>query len=185
MKVLVTSASRHGSTAGIAERISTRLRAAGLPTDVMAVSEVQDVDGYDAFVIGGAAYMLHWMKEVTAFVRHHRALLAADPVWLFSSGPLGTDLVDERGRDVLESSRPKEFDEIAAAVHPRGEQVFFGAWDPAAPSIGMAERLMKLVPAGKDALPAGDFRDWGAIDAWADEIARQLSGLASVSRSAS
>jgi menaquinone-dependent protoporphyrinogen oxidase len=33
---------------------------------------------------------------------------------------------------------------------------------------------MKLVPAGRDALPSGDFRDWPTIDAWADQIAAAL-----------
>jgi menaquinone-dependent protoporphyrinogen oxidase len=33
---------------------------------------------------------------------------------------------------------------------------------------------MHLAPAGKEAMPAGDFRDWPAIDAWAAEIAADL-----------
>ena len=31
------------------------------------------------------------------------------------------------------------------------------------------------MPAVREALPAGDFRDWPAIEAWAGEIARELS----------
>ena len=46
---------------------------------------------------------------------------------MFSSGPLGTDLVDKDGKNVLQTSRPKEFDELTKLLHPRGEQVFFGA----------------------------------------------------------
>jgi menaquinone-dependent protoporphyrinogen oxidase len=30
------------------------------------------------------------------------------------------------------------------------------------------------MPAIREALPAGDFRDWPAIEAWADGIGRQL-----------
>jgi menaquinone-dependent protoporphyrinogen oxidase len=30
------------------------------------------------------------------------------------------------------------------------------------------------MPAVREALPAGDFRDWPAIEAWAEEIAREL-----------
>jgi menaquinone-dependent protoporphyrinogen oxidase len=107
MKVLVTYASRHGATAGIAERIAAGLRSAGLPTDLSPVTDVDDVTAYDAFVIGGAAYMFHWLKDATAFVKRHRARLADRPVWLFSSGPLGTDLVDKEGRDVLETGRQR------------------------------------------------------------------------------
>jgi menaquinone-dependent protoporphyrinogen oxidase len=38
----------------------------------------------------------------------------------------------------------------------------------------MQERLVRLVPAAKEALPAGDFREWDAIEAWARTIAREL-----------
>lgn len=174
MKVLVGYASRHGATAGIAERIAAGLRDAGLEAEARSVSEYVDAAPYDAFVIGGATYMAHLMKDVTAFVKTHQALLSARPVWLFSSGALGTDRVDAEGHDVLETTRPKEFEKLSGLVHARGEQVFFGAWDPAAPPVGVAEKLMKLMPAAKNALPAGDFRDWDAVDAWTAEIAAAL-----------
>jgi menaquinone-dependent protoporphyrinogen oxidase len=87
---------------------------------------------------------------------------------------VGTDTVDKQGRDVLEATIPKEFPELVAAIHPRGETVFFGAMDPAAKPVGLAERFVSLMPAAKDALPKGDFRDWPAIDAWADTIAQDL-----------
>ncbi len=174
MTVLVAYASRHGATSGIAERIAARLRAAGLNTEVSPVRDVRDVRAYEAVVLGSAAYMFHWLKEATAFATRHRAALAERPVWLFSSGPLGTDTVDEDGRDVLESGRPKEFDRLQGLLHPRGERVFFGAWDPEAPAIGVGERFMRLLPATRAMLPAGDFRDWPAIDAWAAAVAAEL-----------
>jgi menaquinone-dependent protoporphyrinogen oxidase len=174
MTVLVAYASRHGATAGIAERIAEGLRAAGLTAEARSVNDIRDLAPYDAFVVGSAAYMFHWLKKATAFVKRNKAVLAERPVWLFSSGPLGTDLVDEDGRDIFEATRPKEFDELAALLHPRGERVFFGAWDRDAPPIGFGERFLKLMPASKAAMPSGDFRDWPAIDAWAAEIATEL-----------
>lgn len=174
-RVLVAHASRHGSTAEIAERIAERLVAAGLDAEAMDVGEVGDVEAYDAHVIGAAAYMWHWLKPATRFVRHNEELLARRPVWLFSSGPVGDETVDEDGNDILEVSRPKEFDELHDLLEPRDEQVFFGKWDPDAPPVGVAERMMRLAPKGaREALPAGDFRDWEAIDAWAEEIATAL-----------
>ena len=178
MSVLVAYASRHGATRGIAERIAERLRAAGLEVEARRVSDVRDVSGYDAFVIGSAAYMFHWLKDATGFVRRHRSVLATRPVWLFSSGPLGTDTVDEEGRDVLVTTEPKEFVELRAMLHPRGDRVFFGAWDPSARPAGLAEQLALRMPAVRKSMPAGDFRDWPAIDAWADSIAAQLGATA-------
>lgn len=174
MHVLVAYATRHGATAGIAERIAGDLREAGLEAECVPVADVQDLAAADAVVLGGAAYLFHWLKDVTAFARKHTAELAARPVWLFSSGPLGVDRVDKDGKDVLETSRPKEFDELLDLLHPRDERVFFGAFDAEARPVGLAERMMRLVPAGAAALPSGDFRDWAAIDAWAAGIAVAL-----------
>jgi menaquinone-dependent protoporphyrinogen oxidase len=172
--VLVAYASRHGATAGIAERIAAGLRAAGLAAEARPVKDVRDVSGYEAFIIGSAAYMFHWLKEATSFAKRHRAVLAERPVWIFSSGPLGTDLVDKDGRDVFESTRPKEFAQLQALLRPRGERVFFGAWDADASAIGIGERFLRLMPKSRAALPVGDFRDWPAIDAWAVEIASEI-----------
>jgi len=69
MTVLVAYASRHGATVGIAERIAVDLREAGLAAEARSMNDVADIDGYDAFVIGSAAYMFHWLKEATAFVK--------------------------------------------------------------------------------------------------------------------
>jgi menaquinone-dependent protoporphyrinogen oxidase len=171
MNILVAYATKHGSTAGIAERIAATLCSEGLSATARPVGEVAEVDGYDAVIIGGAAYMFHWLRDATSFAKRHREALRRRPVWLFSSGPLGTERVDGEGRDVLETGRPKEFDELIDLLQTRGEQVFFGAWDPDAPPVGLGERMLRHLPAGKDALPAGDFRDWPTIEAWAKQIA--------------
>jgi len=175
MRVLVTYATRHGATAGIAERIAAVLTRTGLSAEARPVEDVSDIEPYDAVVLGGAAYMAHWLKSAVTFCRRHREQLAARPVWLFSSGPLGTDLVDKNGNNVLETVRPEEFDEFTKLLHPRGEQVFFGAYNPDAPPIGLGERLVHHLPAAWEALPAGDFRDWPAIEAWAAQIAAELA----------
>jgi len=182
MSILVVYATRHGATAGIAERLAAALRRAGLEAEARPVTEVGDIARYDTFVVGSAAYMTHWLKEATSFVKRHQATLAAHPLWLFSSGPIGTDLVDKQGRDVVEASRPREFAEFEALLHPRGERVFFGAWDPRAPGRSLGERLLRMMPAKVlDEMPAGDFRDWAAIDAWGLEIADAL-GVSATSR---
>ncbi len=121
------------------------------------------------------------MGPATAFVRTHRALLASKPVWMFSSGPIGPDVPDAKGRDPVTAATPKEFDEFARTIRPRDEHVFFGAYDPEASPAGLAEGLMKrfmgLMPAARNALPTGDFRDWAAIEAWAEGIAHELVSL--------
>ena len=174
MHVLVAYASRHGATRGIAERIADTLRAAGLDAQALPTTGVRDLAGYDAFVIGSAAYMFHWLGEATAFVRRYQTFLAQKPVWLFSSGPLGTEPTDAQGRDQKVVAMPKEIPELSEAINARDHRVFFGAVEGGRKPIGIAERLMTIMPAATNALPVGDFRDWPEIEAWARDIAQAL-----------
>ena len=176
MSVLVVYASKHGATQGIAGRIAASLRTAGCEAEVRPVKDAGDLAAYDAFVIGSAAYELHWRKEATEFVRRNTKVLAARPVWLFSSGPLGTEPADAKGRDLRTVTVPKEIPEFTEALHPRGHHVFFGALDPR--KLTFAERSLRKLPATRAALPDGDFRDWPEIDDWAAGIARELATAA-------
>jgi menaquinone-dependent protoporphyrinogen oxidase len=173
MPVLVVYASKHGSTRGIAERIAAKLTDEGHPAKATPVQEASGLEGYDAFVIGSAAYALHWMDEALDFVKRNSAVLKRVPVWLFSSGPLGNEATDAKGRDLRAATVPKEIPELEEAVDARGHRVFFGALDPG--TLGFAERAIRKLPAARAGLPEGDFRDWVEIDAWAAEIAQGLT----------
>src|SRR5690606_3203729 len=115
----------------------------------------------------------HWEKAASAFVREHRDGLVARPVWLFTSGPLGTEEVDEQGQDVRESAAPRELPELTDAIAPREHHVFFGALD--SKTLGVGARVMRKLPAGRKLLPEGDFRDWQEIEDWARSIVRALA----------
>ena len=173
MSILVLYASKHGATQGIAERIAVTLTASGQRVQVHSVQDAGALDGYDAFVIGSAVYMGHWLKPAASFVANRRELLAAHPVWLFSSGPLGTEPTDSEGRDLREASEPKETAELLAAIHARQHRGFFGALDPDA--LTLPERALRRLPAARAIMPAGDFRDWAEIEQWAKDIAQQLT----------
>jgi menaquinone-dependent protoporphyrinogen oxidase len=177
MKVLVAYATRHGATQGIAERIADTLRVAGLDVDLQPAASVKSVAGYDACVIGSAAYMFHWLKEAVDFVHRNRAVLAGKPVWLFSSGPLGTEALDAKGVDQKVAAVPKEFDELRTAIGARDQRVFFVAYAKDQKPVGLAERFVALMPAARNALPDGDFRDWPEIEAWATSIAADLTPI--------
>ena len=175
MHVLVAYASRHGATQGIAERIAEVLQAGGVTAEALPAASVKRVAAYDAIVVGSAAYMFHWEKAAVAFVRRNRAVLAAKPVWLFSSGPLGSEAVDAQGRDQRLAAIPKEAAEMLEAVDAREHRVFFGAYERDRKPIGIAERLVSIMPAAREAMPEGDFRDWPEIEAWAAGIAADLT----------
>jgi menaquinone-dependent protoporphyrinogen oxidase len=173
MRVLVVYASKYGSTKGIAERIAQTLRAAGHQSAAVPAASPGPPAGYDAYVIGSATYMFSWMHEATDFVHQNAELLATKPVWLFSSGPLGTSTTDAQGRDVLETTVPKQIAELSNLIRPRGHHVFFGAFH--SEKLSLAHRLISSMPALKQVMPEGDFRNWNEIDAWARGIASALA----------
>jgi menaquinone-dependent protoporphyrinogen oxidase len=162
MKVLVASASKHGSTEGIAEAIAERLRQLGHDAVAMRAEDVPDLHSVHAVVLGSAVYAGSWMNEATEFAEANVEILSSLPLWLFSSGPLGTEVDDEE-------EQPRQLAELRERLRPRGHRMFFGALDRS--KLGFGERMMvKAVKA-----PEGDFRDWNAISAWADEIGRELA----------
>ena len=176
MKILVAYASSYGATKGIADSIGERLRQQGLQADVSAVDSVEEIRGYDAFVVGSALYMFHWMKEARKFVSKNKEVLSSHPTWLFSSGPVGTKATDAKGNDVLKVSGPKELEELLAFTGAREHRVFFGALDGSKLKgmTGAFYRMARRSEEARESMPEGDFRDWKLIEAWADEIAAEL-----------
>jgi menaquinone-dependent protoporphyrinogen oxidase len=162
MNVLVAVASRHGSTQEIAEVITDELRAAGIQVDQRHVDEVRSIEGYQAIILGSAVYLGNWLPEARLFIERRQPRLATIPVWLFSSGPLGTD-------DPKPHGDPAKLSELLEATHAREHHIFVGKLDPH--GLSFSERLIaKAVRA-----PAGDFRQWDAVRAWARGIARTLA----------
>lgn len=159
MSLLIAYATKHEATAGIAERIAATLHQMGQSVHVQPIESVGDLTRYEAFVIGSAVYYGSWMKEAVEFVRDNRETLATHPTWLFSSGPTGDAALAD----------PKEMAELKEAIGPREHRVFAGKLDRH--TLSIAERMVVSVVKA----PKGDFRDWEAIDAWAEGIARTLT----------
>jgi menaquinone-dependent protoporphyrinogen oxidase len=109
MTLLIANASKHGSTQGIAERIAEQLRQLGKDAEARPVDAIEDAGGYEAFVIGSAVYYGSWLKEATEWVHRNQAILAKLSVWLFSVGPLGTEVKDAE-------QQPKELAEFQQAI---------------------------------------------------------------------
>jgi menaquinone-dependent protoporphyrinogen oxidase len=165
VKVLVAYGSKNGSTAGIADMIASTLRAEGCDVEVAPASEVRDVDGYAAVVLGGALYAGRWHRDARRFARRHATALAERPVWLFSSGPL------DSSADTAELPPIAHARDAAQRLRATGHVTFGGRLAPDA--RGFIARAMVRNGRG------GDFRNPERIATWAREIATQLrSGAA-------
>jgi menaquinone-dependent protoporphyrinogen oxidase len=153
--VLVTYASKHGSTREVAESIAETFRREGLCVDVHEAAVVEDVASYDCVLLGGALYMGRLHPDARRFLRRHRAVLAARPLAVFAMGPQTLSEHDVAGAR-------RQLDRALAAVpevHPLAIAVFGGVVDPG----------QLRFPFNR--MPASDARDWNAIETWAEEVA--------------
>ncbi|HZD65788.1 MAG TPA: flavodoxin domain-containing protein [Acidimicrobiales bacterium] len=165
VRVLVSAASRHGATAEIASAIGAALARQGVDATVLAPEEVTEVESYDAVVLGSATYQGHWLGPAKDLAGRFADDLAARPVWLFSSGPVGDPerkLVKQMGQD------PVDVADIVVATRARDHRVFAGRLDRG--NLGVVQRAAMVFFRNLE----GDFRDWDEIEAWAQDIARHL-----------
>ena len=156
-RICVAYASRHGSTREVAETVAATLRARGLAVDLMPAAEVAHLRHYAGVVLGGALYMGRLHKDARRFLARHHDALAARPLAVFALGPRTLSPDDVAG------SRAQLDRALRGAPAPMSVAIFGGVIQP--------EKLR--FPFNR--MPAGDARDWAAIDAWAAELAGALA----------
>jgi menaquinone-dependent protoporphyrinogen oxidase len=159
---LVAYATRHGATAEIAEALAEALRRADHGAEVRPADHVETLDGYDAIIVGSAVYYGHWLDPARELAERLASHLAARPVWLFSSGPLGPP------EQLVPEGECVDVGSVAESVGAVDHRTFAGRLDKSA--LGFREKA--VVAALKP--PQGDFRDWDAIARYAAEIAAWL-----------
>ena len=172
MKLLVTYASKYGSTAEIAEVIGQELRKRHYEAEVKSIDAVDSLAGYDAFVVGSAVYAGGWMKPAARFLRSNQDLLASHPVWLFSSGPTGQGDPNQ----IMDGwTFPEDLKAVLEKINPKDVILFHGKIDP--DRLSSTERMIiKSVKA-----TVGDYRDWLVVRGWVRKIDLDLKTIGSAS----
>ncbi len=160
MTILVTAASKHGSTAEIANAICDELNQRGVDAKFRELDGIDDLERFSGYVVGSAIYMGRWQAPAKEFLSDHQAMLRERPVWLFSSGPIG----DAEGIGINDDEVTSLVEQTRALDH----QIFGGKLDRG--ELGLGERLVTRVVRA----PEGDYRNWDDIRAWADEIASSV-----------
>ncbi|NDJ86186.1 MAG: flavodoxin [Chloroflexi bacterium] len=158
-KYLVTYASRYGSTAEIAQHIAGILAKQGWTVDTKPVSEVEDLEIYRGVLIGSAIYSGEWDQAAVEFIKAQQRLLEGLPLAIFMVGMRLRDQSEEMRSTVL-----AQFEVYQVMLKPLAIGLFAGAlfYDKLSP-------IVRLQLKGKG-LPEGDFRDWSAIERWAESL---------------
>jgi len=169
-KILVTYASRAGSTAGVAEKIGKILRDLGEDAEVKPMQEVTDLPDYDAVVAGSPIQASAWLPEAMEFMRRNQTILSEKP---FASFTLCMTLVMKKG----EAYRPAISEWIApvrSLVRPVSEGIFAGVLD-VKKVPGAADRLKFKLSILFGVWAEGDFRNWYEIEKWAAGLPELLN----------
>jgi len=185
-RVLVVYATKHGSTAQVAETVAEELRAAGCEAEARAVGDAATTAGFDAVVVGGPM-ILGWHKDALKYVKARREALGAVPVayfitaasltedgagtvdgvpvykdpWLVKK-PGNPDKLGYRQRYALPSHYLGDVLKATAPVRPRQVAFFGGSIDLT--KMHLFEKLFVMLVIG--ATP-GDGRHWDAVREWA------------------
>ncbi len=175
-RILVTYASRGGSTAGVAQAIGKTLAESGAEVDVLPMKDVRDLAPYGAVVAGSAIRGGKWLPEAMQFVQAHRAALAAKPFAAF----LVCITLAMRDADKNRAFVAAWLEPVRALVKPVSEGLFAGVLDlNRVESIG--DRIKFRMSVALGVWSEGDHRDWQAVRAWAMSLPALL-GSGAVNR---
>jgi menaquinone-dependent protoporphyrinogen oxidase len=165
--VLVTYASRGGSTAEIADVIHQVLVANGLTVDLRPMQTVDDITPYQAVVAGSAIHRQKWLPEAMNFMRRHQAELRQKPFAAFL-----VCMVLSMPTARAQQSAEAWLQPVRALLNPVSEGYFAGALDLRKVPFGY--RLLFRVAITLGVWSEGDYRDWEAIRHWADGLPAKL-----------
>ena len=174
-RILVTYASRTGTTAETAKAISQTLKESGADVDVLPMQAVKDLSPYDAVIAGSAIRAARWLPEAMQFVRAHQTALRHKPFAMYTVCiTLAMSNSEQYRKAVMDWTAP-----VRAIVHPLSEGLFAGMLDfKKLPFNWETLKLRATVAMG--IFPSGDRRDWNAVRAWAESLKPLLSVPASL-----
>lgn len=169
-RILVTYASRAGSTAEVAEAIGKILSEGGARVDVLPMQAVKDLSPYQAVVAGSAIRKSKWLPEAIQFIRAHQGILRHKSFAIFTVCITLAMSNSEQYRSAVAGW----VSPVRAMVRPLSEGLFAGMLDfSRLPFNWDTLRLRATVALG--IFPRGDHRDWKAVSAWAESLKPMLS----------
>lgn len=162
-RILVTYASKAGSTGEVADAIGETLASNDTVVDVYPIDQVSDLRNYQAVVLGSAIRARKWISSATGFVEAHQSYLSQIPTAIFTCCMTLHEESEENRQKALAYMTP-----ITDMVDPVAMIAFAGKMDYN--QISFFDRtLVKMI-----GVPEGDFRDWEVIRAWATDLQSKL-----------
>lgn len=163
--VLITYATRYGSTKEVAEKIGEVIRNKGKIVDVIPCSQVDSLEKYQLIVIGAPFFVGKILKDAKTFMLKFKNQLPLKKVAIFALGPLGDD-----EKYITETTLQLEAELSKFPwLNPVSTALFGGKYDPK--NLNFFDNLLTKPSASPlHGLEMIDFRNWDAITKWAEEL---------------
>jgi menaquinone-dependent protoporphyrinogen oxidase len=163
IKLLITYASKCGSTTEIAKSMGKVLVEKGYEVDILPVSQVKSMDGYEGILAGSAVRVGAWLPEAVEFVKNNQTAMQKIPTAIFTVHGLNWE-----NTSAGEALRKNYTNAVKQLITPVDEVFFAGKIDFS--TITFLEKMLcKAVKAVEE-----DKRNWGLINSWAAEIPNKL-----------
>ena len=163
--VLVTFATRYGSTREVAEFIGKQLIQKGLAIEILPCKIVSNIEKYDFIILGTPYYIGNMLKDAKNFIINYQDELTKKPVAIFALGPIGdTEKEIAEARNQLENEL-KQY----SWLQPVATEMFGGKYDPE--TLRFLDKLLTKPPASPlHNLQANDARNWTLIEDWIKKL---------------
>lgn len=162
-KVLITYASKTGSTKEVAEFISEKLINSGFETLVMNVNKVKNVKLFDAVILGTPLRLEKPLHESISFAQKYSRDLKNVPLAFFALGVSMKDQTDEGKQKSLELLNP-----LLSKIPEPFEIGLFGGKVDHKKLPWVWRFLAKKDDSGL--MVEGDWRNWAEIESWVENI---------------
>ena len=157
--VLVTYATRYGSTSDVAEGVAEVLREHfGVHTIVSNVKDVNNIEAYDTVILGSSIFADRWLPEADRFLQRFQSELETNRKVAFF---ITCMTVEKEPKESARKITTYVADLHRHAIKPDVIGVFGGKIDHSL--LTEMEQYMTVIKR----LPDGDQRDWSQIREWA------------------
>ena len=163
-KLLIVYATRAGSTAEVADFVGKAMAKNGFDVDITPANEVKDLSKYTAVILASGVRAGKVYPEILRFAKQNHARLKQIPTACIILCMVLQDPTLENKKAAESYAAP-----LKQEISPVDIGLFAGKMDYA--KLGFVSRMIikHMVKT-----PEGDFRDWKAIEAWAESLKQKL-----------
>lgn len=159
IRILVTYATKAGSTAEIAAKIGEHISARGFSVDVINVKSKPDPKEYQAVILGSCIRMGGWLPEMLDYIKANQFELNSPQAALFT-----VHMLNAGDDETSKAARTAYMDKVRVLMPGTEEIYFLGAMDYS--KLSMLDRyISKMVKSVES-----DQRDWEKIKNWSESL---------------